>query len=78
MAKSVPTTSDVMDAGKTGGMDGGLLVAGETAGRLLTGGSPIGTLAGGILAASMEDGTSRDVMATIAVERAGNELLGGV
>jgi len=76
MTVSVPTTSDVMDSAKTGGMNGGMLVAGETVGRA-TLGPGVGTLLGGILAASTMSGNDRDIMTTIAVERAGTELLGG-
>lgn len=75
MAKSVPTMKSVKKAGKSGGIDGGTLAAGEILGRGIAG-RGAGTALGGILAASTESGQTRDMMATIAIERAANEVFG--
>lgn len=75
MGKSVPTKSSLMDAGKTGGINGGTLAAGELLGRALIGAGP-GTMAGGLAAAATEEGQTRDTMALIAIERGANELFG--
>lgn len=74
MAKSVPTGSSLKKAGKTGLFDGGTLAVGEIAGRSVLG-PGAGTAVGGILAASSESGATRDTMATIAVERAIQEMV---
>ena len=73
MAKSVPTKSSLLSAGKTGGIDGTTLALGEVLGRALLGPGP-GTAVGGIAAAATERGSTRDMMATIAVERGMTEL----
>lgn len=75
MSKSVPTKDSLKKAGKTGGMNGGLLAAGEVAGRAVLGRGP-GTAVGGIIAAAAEEGQTRDTMSLIAVERAANEVFG--
>jgi hypothetical protein len=83
MGKSVPTKSTLMDSGKSGIVDGGVLAAGEVAGRSLIG-PGIGTMVGGLAAASSEqteDGKlsqTGETMALIAVERGANELIGGM
>lgn len=74
MAKSVPTTSSLKSAGKTGLFDGGMLAVGEIGGRAVLG-RGTGTAIGGIVAASAESGQTRDTMATIAVERAIQEMV---
>jgi len=66
----------MMDAGKTGAVDGGSLAVGEIMGRALLG-RGAGTAVGGIVAASTAEGNSRDTLATIAIERAANELTQG-
>lgn len=76
MAKSVPTKSSLTSAGKSGAIDGTTLAIGEVLGRAVIGPGP-GTALGGIAAAATESGTTRDTMATIAVERGMNELFGG-
>lgn len=76
MAKSVPSKSSALDAGKYGAVNGGLLAVGETVGRSVLG-PGIGTALGGMAAASTESGATRDSMALVAGERAVNELLGG-
>lgn len=76
MAKSVPTKSSLMKAGKNGGIDGGTLALGEILGRTVVGEGP-GTMLGGIAAAATESGDTRDTMAMIAIERGANELFGG-
>lgn len=76
MGKSVPSKDSTMKAAKSGGMNGGLLGAGEAIGRGIIG-RGVGTAAGGILAAASESGQTRDTMALVAVERAMDEVLGG-
>lgn len=66
--------SSVKSASKSGGIDGGLLAAGEITGRQMMG--PAGVAVGGILAAATESGEARDRMATMAIERAANEVFG--
>lgn len=75
MAYSIPGTSDGMDAGKTGVMEGGAVGVGEAFGRALLG-PGLGTAAGGIAVAAAQSGSSRDRMAAIAIERATREVLG--
>lgn len=75
MAYSVPGTSDGVDAGKTGAMEGGAVAIGEVLGRSLLG-PGIGTAAGGIAIAAANSGNSRDRMAAMAIERAVNEVFG--
>lgn len=75
MGYSVPSKNSVKRAGKTGGINGTALGVGEMAGRAILGRGP-GTAFGGILAAAAEDGSNRDAMSIIAVERAVNELGG--
>lgn len=76
MAKQVPSVQSVKKAGKTGGINGGTLAAGEILGRAVLGSGP-GTAVGGIAAAATESGQTRDTMALLAVERAANEMFGG-
>lgn len=72
----VPTTSDVTDAASGGAVNGLAAGLGQSVGRG-TLGPGIGTAAGGILAASMLNGSDRDMVATLSIERATNELLAG-
>jgi hypothetical protein len=76
MSKSVPTKASTKKAGKSGLTNGGVLGAGEVAGRAVLG-RGVGTAVGGILAAASESGQNRDMMALVAVERAANELTSG-
>lgn len=72
----VPTKSTITTAATNGGMNGLAAGLGQTVGRGVLG-PGIGTAAGGILSASMLDGNDRDMVATISVERAMNELFSG-
>lgn len=76
MGYSVPTKNSLMDAGKTGFVDGTTLATGETLGRSVLG-PGLGTAIGGMVAASAQSGTARDRMATIAAERGMSELFTG-
>lgn len=72
----VPTTNDVSDTGMGGLKTGGAAGLGELVGRSILG-PGIGTAAGGVLAGSMLSGSSRDMVAALAVERGTNELFAG-
>lgn len=69
----VPTRDSATSALKDGGMTGGSAVLGEVIGRSILG-PGVGTAAGGIVTASMLDGTSREIAASLAVERGANEI----
>lgn len=74
MGYSTPGLGDASSAGKTGVMEGGAVGVGEALGRSFLG-PGLGTAVGGIAVAAAADGTARDRMATIALERAVNEVL---
>lgn len=76
MPKTIPSKSSAFDALGTQVMEGAYLGVGETLGRSLLG-PGIGTMAGGLAAASSESGAARDRMAMVSGERAVNELLSG-
>ena len=76
MPKTIPSKSSAMDALGTQVMEGAYLGIGETLGRSILG-PGIGTMAGGLAAASSESGQARDRMAMVSGERAVNELLSG-
>jgi hypothetical protein len=76
MPKTIPSKASAMDALGTQVMEGAYLGVGETLGRSLLG-PGIGTMAGGLAAASSESGASRDRMAMVSGERAVSELLAG-
>lgn len=69
----VPTKSTLTTAAKNGGMNGLASGLGKTLGRGVLG-PGIGTMAGGIAAASMLDGNDRDMVATLAVDQGISEL----
>jgi hypothetical protein len=75
MAKSIPTKNAAMDAVSTQVLEGGYLAVGETLGKSLLG-PGLGTMVGGLAAASSESGQARDRMAMVSGERAVSELLG--
>ena len=74
---SVPTGSDVSDAGMSGLKTGGTASIGQTLGRSILG-PGIGTALGGTVAAASVDGANRDMAAALSVERGMNELFGGM
>jgi len=76
MAKTIPSKSSAFDALGTQVLEGAYLGVGETLGRSILG-PGIGTMAGGLAAASSESGAARDRMAMVSGERAVNELLAG-
>lgn len=76
MAKTIPSKASAMDSLSTQLMEGAYLGVGETLGRSILG-PGIGTMAGGLAAASSESGAARDRMAMVSGERAVNELLSG-
>jgi len=76
MAKTIPSKASAMDALGTQVMEGGYLGIGEVLGRSILG-PGIGTMAGGLAAASSESGAARDRMAMVSGERAVTELLVG-
>ena len=73
----VPTASDVSDAATGGAKNGIAAGVGQSVGRSVLG-PGIGTGAGGIVAAAMLDGNDRDMVATLTMERAINELVTGM
>ena len=73
---NVPTKSTLKDAATTGGMNGLASGVGRMAGRSVLG-PGLGTAVGGVGAAAALDGTDRDMVATIAVDRAVDELFAG-
>lgn len=70
----VPTKSGLKTAAKNGGMNGLAAGLGKNLGRGVLG-PGIGTMAGGVAAASMLDGNDRDIVATLAVDQGIGELL---
>ena len=70
----VPTKSSLKTSAKNGGINGLASGLGRNLGRGVLG-PGIGTMAGGITAASMLDGNDRDMVATLAVDRGIDELL---
>jgi hypothetical protein len=66
----------MMDAAKTGGINGTVLALGESLGRGVLG-PGLGTAAGGVVSASALSGADRDTAALVAVERGMSELFGG-
>lgn len=76
MGYQVPSGDDAKKAGKTGALNGTALAIGEAAGRAVLGRGP-GTAVGGLAAAASEEGTHRDTMSIIAIERAVNEMTRG-
>jgi hypothetical protein len=77
MSYSVPTTGDATDAGKDLAVQGVPLGVGESLGRSLLG-PGLGTALGGVAVASMNEGMDGQVQATIAGERAMNEIMSGM
>lgn len=74
MGYSVPTTGDATGSAKDLAVQGVPLGIGESFGRSLLG-PGLGTALGGVAVASMNDGMEGKVQATIAGERAMNEIM---
>lgn len=73
---SVPTKNTLKSAAKTGGVNGLASGIGRNVGRSVLG-PGLGTAAGGIAAASALSGNDRDMVATLAIDHAMDELLAG-